>query len=227
MTENISPEEKLFKIIREEKKPSDPGAAPAQKKDPPAFWNKALQDIKLWQEKITAAVKDLIRKKRLIPGKPYEIPLKTVNNTLMAALLLTLLFVVYYAIVKYPTAAKIMKATVRMQGTMPLVFEDPERLQSVSYYTDEAKKRDIFKISSGSGGEDEGPALTGEKDAAEGLKLQGIAWSDVPKVILQDERDKKMYVLKEGQSVGVGGVKVKKILKNKVMLNDGEKDFEL
>ena len=71
------------------------------------------------------------------------------------------------------------------------------------------------------------PVQGGEKTLSGGLKVQGIAWSDVPKVMIQCDKDNKLYILKQGQPVGSTGVKVKAIFKNKVILTSGDKDFEL
>ena len=65
------------------------------------------------------------------------------------------------------------------------------------------------------------------KKLAESLKLQGIAWSDAPKALIEAGGSGKLFVVKENQAIGTTGMRVKKILRNKVILTNGESDFEL
>ena len=103
-----------------------------------------------------------------------------------------------------------------------------EPFQSLDFYLNEIHKRDIFHPALNSAILE--PKTAGReslKKSAENLKLQGISWGDVPKVMLQGDKDSKFYILKEGQPVGSTGIRVKTILKNKVILTNGDKDVEL
>ncbi|MDO8525932.1 MAG: hypothetical protein Q7S07_05555 [Candidatus Omnitrophota bacterium] len=229
MAETISPEEKLFKIIQQEKRASPEGGGLAQKKGAFEWIEKSGRLILLWKEKWISLTKDLFKKAGIVlPGKLREPELKNVNIALSAALFFLALFVIYYAVTKYPNTAKIVSATAVLQSSLPGAAKDIESLHQASYYTEDAKRRDIFTAARNPvAAAPEAAAKVQDKSSAGDLKLQGISWNDTPKVMIQSQKDNKFYILKEGQQIGMTGVKVKTILRNKVILNSGDADFEL
>ena len=229
MAENTSPEEKLFKIIQQEKKTSPGDKAPARVKNGPGLVEKLKQAFFAWKEKLVSGFRGIIKKKKLIPVlKIYEIKLFTVNAVLSVLLLLIILFAVYYAISKYPSVAKLVSSTARARSFLPSSRKDVEKLNPLNYYTEDAKRRDIFNSvqTTVTAGVDTNTAPAVKSPGGE-LKLEGIAWSDVPKALILSDKDNKLYVVKEGQMIGTTSTRVKSILHNKVILNSGDKDFEL
>ncbi len=218
MNESVSPEEKLFKIIQQEK------TSPSKPK---------VRALARWREKLVPWVKGLVRKTGFsFPGKINEIRLRTVNIILAILLAIIVISGAYYTIARYPTMAKILSAVARENGFFPEAKEETEELHPLSYYADDARQRDIFngvQASAGQGVESVTPVAASSKGSgASGLKLQGIAWSDVPKALIQSgDKDGKLYILKQGQMVGATGYSVKTILRNKVILTAGGKDIEL
>ena len=226
MTENISPEEKLFRIIQQEK-----GAAlkDKDKKGEGGGRSRLKQAILSLKQRLFAMTKGIAKK----PGpasvrKIHDIQLFTVNSILSIVLVLLVLFTVYYAATQYPNIAKIANATVKAQRAMPPSNKEVEQLQPLDYYTEGARERDIFNPAPAApAASGEALQAAGEKSSSGDLKLQGIAWSDVPKAMIHSEKANKLYILKEGQGIGTTGIKVKSILHNKVILNSGDKDFEI
>ena len=57
------------------------------------------------------------------------------------------------------------------------------------------------------------------------LKLVGIIWSDNPQAMIEDTKGQKTYLLSVGELVG--GLTIKKILKDKVVLGQDKQEWEL
>jgi len=225
--DNSSPEEKLFKIIQQEKGSSS-GSGKDSRKNSTALWIKnAARIFSSLKDKVISLTRSSAKSAGgAFPGKMPEIQLETVNITLSTVLSFIIIFVIYYAVAKYPNIAS---AAARAQIATPSAsYQEIEPLKGLEYYTEGPRRRNIFAPGQKVAAVSTKPVISeGGKGAGGNLKLQGIAWSDVPKVILQAEKDSKQYILKEGQSVGTTGIKVKKIFRNKVRLTDGESDFEL
>ncbi|MDD5428342.1 MAG: hypothetical protein PHI58_03780 [Candidatus Omnitrophica bacterium] len=223
MAENISPEEKLFRIIQKEK------AAPATAERPPAFhppaadWLKKFGETALqWKDRLLNPSKA----KKLV----LDLQLRTVNIFLTAVLVLLVVSLIYYAVRNYPNTAKVTLATATAQTFLPPEAKSAGQVHSAGDYLNAARQRNIFTATqdAGSVSQDAGaPVQEFDRASLGDLKVQGISWGDVPKVMIQSAKDNKFYILKQGQSVGSTGVKVKTILRNKVVLTAGDKDFEL
>lgn len=231
VNDNTSPEERLFKIIQREKNPS-PGAEKfAQKKGLAGWLKKPEAALGLLKEKlafIVSAVKDLAKKPgSVFPKKKPELELGTVNKALSAALLIIVLFVVYYAAARYPNMSRMITAAARAQGAMQFAGREVTELEPAEYYTGDAKRRDIFSAAQRPAAQAKTASPEEKKGPAGELSLQGIVWSDAPKALIQAGKDGKLHIVKEGQVVGMTGIKVKKILRGKVILTEGEREFEL
>ena len=230
MAENILPEEKLFKIIQQEKKSSAKGKGgdPEAKKKKNEWLSGLVRKLLPWKEKLNLQVRKVAGKVKLpLKWKIHDIQLFTVNSILFVMVMVLVFFTVYYAFARYPNIARIVSATAKAQSYLPVVNKEAEELMPLSYYTQAARQRDIFSASSSGPAAGEAIPATGEKVPGSDLKLQGIAWSDVPKVMIFSEKDNKLFVAKEGQFIGTTGARVKTILRNKVILNSGDKIFEL
>ena len=225
MVENISPEEKLFKIIQKGKG-SDSSAT---KKSGTDWIGAARRAFIIWKERLISGITGSAGKaKPVFPWKLREIKLRTVNAVLAVLLALFILFGVYYAVAKYPNAARIAGASVKTQRSMVSADRVVEELHPLSFYTEDAKERDIFNAAESAATVTPAQAATTAVKGQSGdLKLQGIAWTDVPKVLIENTKDNKMYILKQGQAIGATNIKVKTILRNKVILTYRDSDFEL
>ncbi len=102
-------------------------------------------------------------------------------------------------------------------------------LQNVSYYLEKIKGRNIFNpVQPESKTEEEKTAEEGvpEKDPFKDCTLVGIAWSDDPEAMIEDENLNRTFFMKRGQTLA-NGVRVVTIFKDKVILSYKGKEFEL
>lgn len=90
-----------------------------------------------------------------------------------------------------------------------------------------AKRRNIFSFIPPQPGEAQAiaSAATQAANALSTLKLVGIIWSDKPQVMIEDTKEQKTYLL--GQGDEISKFKIKKILKDKVMISKDEQEWEL
>ncbi|MDD5436817.1 MAG: hypothetical protein PHX20_04660 [Candidatus Omnitrophica bacterium] len=234
MAENILPEEKLFKIIQQEKKSSlkGKGEDPELKKKKDGWYDGFIRKLLAWKEALiaqTGKIAGLVAGKVKLPvkWKIHDIQLFTINSILFIMVIVLVFFTIYYAFASYPNLARIVTATAKAQSYLPSVNKEAEELHPINYYTQAARQRDIFRVVQPGPAAGDTSLTAGEKTLGGELKLQGIAWSDAPKVMIFSEKDNKLYVVKEGQAIGTTGTRVKTILRNKVILNSGDKNFEL
>ena len=94
-----------------------------------------------------------------------------------------------------------------------------------------AAKRNIFKWPSQG---NEAPVLTAQtpkqKAPAEvgipgDIKLVGIIWTDNPQAMLEGSKEQKTYLVSAGDNIG--GLKIKKILSDKIIVSKGEQEWAL
>jgi hypothetical protein len=102
-------------------------------------------------------------------------------------------------------------------------------LQSVSYYLEKIKGRNIFVSVQPE------PVVTAEKAVEEGVpeedpfknfSLVGIAWSNDPEAMIEDTQLNKTFFMRRGQSL-TNGVRIVTIFKDKVILGYKDKEAEL
>lgn len=95
--------------------------------------------------------------------------------------------------------------------------------KDVKIYLEPLKKRNIFIFASNQ------PSVSVGVDAisqlTEGLKLVGISFSDYPEAIIEDDKDKKTYFVKEGSYIGK--LLVKKISKEAILLGYNGEEKQL
>ena len=149
-------------------------------------------------------------------------------NKLLGVIFLFLLFYV---------SADITSSMLGLKRKVEAAFKLPKKpsfysqrstssLKELKYYLNEAKNRDIFNIVTAK------PVKTTKvkdiqaiKEKISYLKLVGISWSDNPDAMIEDTRAKRTLFVKEGDFIN--DILVKKILKDKVILNLKGEDVEL
>jgi len=236
MPENISPEEKLFKIIQNGKAAAAPQkdeAADSAKAKPKRMPKLNQNSIKRFFEKLQLKGLPMPepREALALPAKLQDADLGAINKILALVLVLVATFAGYQLIVKqYDINALVEKAS-----RMPVPKAKREAIEPfkpLSFYLDAVKKRDI--LSPAPKPEEKKSALEKEEppkpklaELAAGLTLQGISWGAVPKAIIKSEDDEQIFFLKEGQLIGATTIKVKSITKDKVMISHGEEEMEL
>jgi hypothetical protein len=102
-------------------------------------------------------------------------------------------------------------------------------LQSVSYYLEKIKGRNIFvpvqpetKVTEEKAAEEGVP----QEDPFKDFSLVGIAWSNDPEAMIEDTKLNRTFFMKRGQSMS-NGVRVVTIFKDKVILGYKDKESEL
>lgn len=230
MAENISPEERLFKVIQQGKEPAPGEGAPEGKR--PDGW---LRGLKHFISTIVSGSPEHNKGfdwKKLVPGnlKLPELEPGAINRILAGTLAVIVALVIYSSVSKRQDTTKITEAVSKIQIASMTGREKIEPLKEAPFYLDQMKKRDIFhpalKEREAEPAQDVSDSL---KEATQNLKLQGISWGGTPKAMIfwQSGEENKMYFLKEGQAIGSTGVKVKEIRRDKVMIGDDEEEIEL
>lgn len=209
---NISPEERLFKVIRETKKPAS-GSSPSLRAPK---WRSNLKNWIASRLAVFGARND----NKVI--KLHDIDFKKVNRALWVILILLMLLTAYYAF-KRPNLSKVTGAVFE-GGYQERSSKPIDSFKPLTFYAEQARKRDIFHpVTSGI----KGIAGSGLQALTKDLGLAGI-YQPIGKpseAMIEDKAAKKTYFLKTGDEIK--GMKVKAILKDRVILQYGEEEMEL
>ena len=203
--ENITPEEKLLKIIE--------NPATAQKR-------KALPDIK----STAGALTDWI--KRLLPGgegkEAFRVDMRTINKALAVICVCVTLYAVIYLITEGSDLSRKFSKIIS-GGNIQAVREKapPEAAVKTEELVAGVNQRNIFTLAP-----KEKPIERADlSGGAVELKLVGILWSDTPQAMIEDTKDQKTYLVSKGDKIG--SVSVKDILVNKVVLTKDQQEWDL
>lgn len=215
MTDNISPEEKLLRLIRGEKKaPADnPGPAVAPK------------PIKSEKENLPAAQLKLpAHKFKPFSGRKFFF-VQDIQKVLLFVLLGSLVFLaVSFA---YPWLAlrksRVTAVPLAKNKTpaIPLVKKESRPLD---YYMEGLRNHQIFGDASGQGGAT-APSIAAEAQTIKDINLLGVILGDNPQAIVEDKKTQKTYYVTKGQFIG--DFQVEEIRQGKVILNNKGERFEL
>lgn len=217
MPENISPEERLFNVIQDNRS-SDPKKKPEALKR--KFDSKAIGDFLLHLLPQAKNQKALTAQNLQISLQSLD--LKTANNGLIWILAILIVIAVIYSLTAKQDVSKIAKLSGSVSAQI-LKNRPVEDFKSVSTYLDDVRKRDIFRPVPRQA--QPGAASAGLKELIKDLSLSGIFEGEYPEVIIEDKPAKKSYFLKTGEDIK--GIKVKTILKDRVILQYGDEEVEL
>ncbi len=226
MSETLSPEERLFKVIQQGKRAAgkDSGV-PEKKKD---GW---LERSRRFIASHTAGKAGSDWKKSVLARIKWpELEPENINKVLAVVLGVVLVFAVHATFGKRKDVAAIATAVSRIKVSPEEGKKRVEPLKELSFYLNGVRGRDLFR-SGVAAPSFESVQKSSEPvaKAPESLKLQGISWGDVPKAMIlwQSGKDSKMYFLVEGQALGTTGFKVTKISKSTVTVDDGKEETVL
>ncbi len=158
---------------------------------------------------------------------PKEFSITSLNKLLG----IIFLFLLFY------TAADITSSMIHIKGEVASAFRMAKKpsfysrrsisnLKELEYYLNEAKNRDIFNIVTAKQPEPkETKNIQAIAKKTSYLKLVGISWSNNPDAMIEDTRAKKTLFVKEGDLIN--NILVKKILRDKVILNLEGENIEL
>ena len=252
--DSLSPEERLFRVIQEDKKTSAAAknAGPTIGKSTPGSWWRGIgpwgAKITAWKNLFPRLAKDPKASHALF-ASPVQlqgvdsvkqllsngIDLNVVNRMLVAVL------VGLAAIAGHQVFRKQFRIEELMEAVSKIKFEASESktiedFQPAAYYLEQVKQRDMFN-----------PATKVEKvvikppeppppppppkpqlqDMAKGLKMVGIAWGASPKAMIKDEATQEIYFLKEKELIGKTQIEVRTILRDKVIIGYEQEEMGL
>jgi hypothetical protein len=218
--EFITPEKELLKLIEEKKDTASVKAKTSARKKVSLF---SLGGIKGRISYFKTNFKSLLY-------KGFGLDVKMINLALIILIFIGLLLVTFDFFNSLAKVNDQVEAVFNVERTVSdFKFAEVTPLEAASYYIDKAKKRDIFNMVSqatdASGGQDIAPAVKQIVKKTEGFKLVGIAWSDSPDAMIEDDKSKKTFFLKKGDFIN--DVEVKEIFKEKVILQYEEEEIEL
>lgn len=205
---NLTPEEKLLRIIESPPGAMGPMRVPRRRQDLQLNW-------KLLRAKYGDRVKDLLN-------------LKAVNVALvfLGALATIFLAIDFWLSLPRKSVIEQLELLAKTQGVGDLAIE---RLDPLSVYLQEITPRNIFSLpvpaaqtpSAQTSAQLEARAASLTAD----LKLVGIIWSEAPQAMIEDSKDGRTYLLNRGAKIKSG--RVKDILKDRVILSYDDQEVEL
>lgn len=206
MRDNISPEEKLLRLIRGHKKTTDakaadsvPGAASDFKKA--AFFKKT------YFQNIT--------QKYLSAKHLYKIILLCLIGSF-----LYLGFCLAYPFLNLPL---LQAPTAVEEKILDLELESKIAKKSFDYYLAKIKDRQIFNVVKPQ--ETARPQSSADLNLIQDLTLVGVISGENPQVIIEDKKSQKTYYLTKGQSLGQ--FQIEDIQEGKAILSYEGQKFEL
>ncbi len=149
-----------------------------------------------------------------------NIDFKKVNKSLTILLFFLMGLVVFTLVHKKEISLKKL-SEIPLDNLQPTNTVPAQRYQPVNFYLKQARKRDLFHPVTADSAATVDNVPASNKD----FTLSGIYMGQYPQVIITDKSEQKTYFLKEGDEIK--GYKVKSILKDKVILRQGDEEIEL
>lgn len=198
MRDNISPEEKLLRLIRGEKKDKFKQLVPASAE----------------VSNLSAANPQPAFGKNL---------LKLISPQLAIRLLLALACIfLLFSIIQPFFMKKPLPAAAQERGGLPQSQQPKiEESKPLASYQQEISGKELF----GSGHTENAPAAAIDTNLMENLALVGIISGDNPQAIIEDIKSKKTYYLTKGQYIGA--FLIVDIQEGKIIINHSGKRYEM
>lgn len=203
MQDNISPEERLLRLIKGEKK----------------------QDVAL-NKKITPDTPVL----KLPPkGRIYHLPhihlsFEHALKFIIAVIAISFVYLVASLIYPWLGLSRIkLPVMTKEENTAEQKIGLKSPLKPYEFYLEGIKNRSIF--TAGSTAETSTPLNKADLDLIKDISLVGIISGEVPQAIIEDKKNQKTYYLSKGQFFGE--LQLEDIQEGKVILNYAGRRFEL
>lgn len=209
--DKITPEEKLLKIIEGTRSEKKEKVQFGVFKDKFGIGSGSLS-------KVTGLVKSIDL------SKLKQFNLHTVNKALaVACLVITVLLVANFVITQISFSTKFKK--IKEEGLK--LNEGIKQYPKIDINLGEAlaiaSRRNIFSFIPPKAAEETSKPQISQ--AVANLKLVGILWSDKPQAMIEDSADKKTYLV--GVKDKIRDIVIKQILSNKVILMQGDQQWDL
>ncbi len=223
MADKISPEERLFKVIQEGK--SSSGAKDFKKKRVRIGLRGIRQFFANLKPGGIVSEEPAEAASVALPVKFQEIDLKVINRIFGFILAILIILLIYYVVNERPGVVKITDAISKIK-LQTVKRKSIEAFKPLYFYTDEVKKRDIFRPVAREAEkikvEVKKPKL---QELAKDLTLVGIYMGRYPEVMIEVKGEEKTYFLKQGDEIK--GIKIKVILEDRVILEYQGEEMDL
>lgn len=208
--ENISPEEKLLNIIKQEDNNTIKKREEGVKNS--AIFNKI--------NKVAGNVRSLLKEKFSISSGAN---IKKANSAFFVILLVLIIFLLIDFVNYRPSLKKIYDNVSNLHSA-PVEKKLITLLEPFSDYLEICKKRDLFSPSAAKSELIETEVLN-LSQLIKDLRLVGIYWGEYPEAMIEHIKEKKTYFVKQGQTIK--NIKVKTILEDRVILKYNNEEMEL
>lgn len=214
MVEEFSPEEKLLKLIRGDKKQKD---RPIPEKTGLPQSQGEFPSTRIKSNKGEPRTTQIVTDERRY--------LKFINSALIIILIATIGFLIFDLI-----SSDLQRTALVSDHESPLKTSEPQsanneaKIAPFSTYTETIGKRELFKTQQTESRAERvfGGQSESAYDKLKDLSLIGIIAGEKPQAVIEDKKIQKTYFLYEGQMVNQ--MKVEEILEDRVILNfNGEK----
>lgn len=210
MRENMSPEEKLLRLIKGQKKPGASG------------------EMKPAISAITPSVKNLGAKPDLktTAAASAQQYLKSVNikMVVLAAFAISCIYLISTFIYPMIAPKTIVIPKVAPEKNQAGIASSENEAKNYDYYT-QGTDRQIFVSPAAQEAERPAASAAVSADIVKDVSLVGIISGDNPQAVIEDKKTQKTYYVEKGQSIG--DIKVEEIQEGKVILNYKGQKFEL
>ncbi len=223
---NITPEERLLRLIKEDNKAKPKGTADAAQISMPAPAQSAPP--------VQSSKKFL---KRWAPANE-QMQARNINKALFTVLSLVVIYTIYdFSVFILPRLSKVSmeKGYVDTLEPKKTSLGSPQHkeqaLQPVAYYTEDIQKKDLFKpsLSENREGPADSQSIQSDKaklaDLAANLSLKGIIDGQPPQAVIEDKKQAKTFFVTSQEKVGE--VIIDQITDKKVRLRLGEETADL
>jgi type II secretory pathway component PulC len=209
--DSVTPEERLLKIIE---------TPNVTKRDANAFKTKIFPEVAKTSRKIFSIIKGF-RLNKIHKSSLKHFRLRTLN---FGVAFVCASFTVYSVIdfIKSTTSLDKRIKNIEAPSAESKIIQ-PQKLNiDVGQLAESAKTRNVFSFLPP---RMETSTSSANPAAATAIKLVGILWSANPQVMIEDTAEQKTYFLSTGENLK--NITVKKIFKDKVILNRDGQEFEL
>lgn len=208
MTDNISPEEKLLRLIRGKKEPK----------------NSSLNPESVLDNSLPGTSSNInYFFKKLLSG------LSLSHLFLQKASLIIILFSLIPLVISfvYPFVGlkKIKLPAVSAQKIEGFALIPDQKMKPYEFYSEVLSRSDLFKVSTTAAQEAAVGTVAADASSIKDIDLIGIISGDSPQAIIEDKKIKKTYYVTKGQFIG--DIQVEDILQGKVVLIFEGQKYEL
>lgn len=210
MQDNISPEERLLRLIR---------------RDTPKETHKDIQSFAKKEEKGPPKKKESTVSKEPL----FSFSFGRINRLLISAALILGIYLIVDFITSHPERIEERILELRVEKVKDEKLESADEIaqekqrESLSHYNEVVESRELF-TASGVKTMQIRPTPTFMEMAAK-LRLQGIISGDNPQAVIEDTKTKQVYFLSVGGRIG--DIELKEILTGRVVLSYHGQEVEL